>query len=73
VLCRCPWAAKTPSQLDLKPANQQGILAKKCYTQPTKMRENPCFLGQEFSVRKREYMCKNDLSKHVMLAENECG
>jgi hypothetical protein len=52
MLCGCLWAAKTPSQPDLKPANQQGILAGKCYTQPSKVKENFCFLGQKFSARK---------------------
>jgi hypothetical protein len=50
MLCGCLWAAKTPSQPDLKPANQQGILARKCYTQPSKVKEKLFpFKGKNFS------------------------
>jgi len=72
VLCGCLLGSQESSQPDLKPAKPASSACKKNYTQPRKMKENPCFLGQELSARKREYRCvKIDLSKQVMLAKND--
>jgi hypothetical protein len=52
-----PLGSQYPFQPDLKPANQQGILADFTTHNQPKMKENPCFLGQELSARGREYIC----------------